>query len=87
MCLKEFTHNFGLDLHRTKNGGLNGGLNPTEESILSEILLEPKITKSEIAAKTGKSLRTVERHLAVLIEKGYVIRQGSRKSGQWKVIK
>ena len=75
------------ELHRTKNGGLNGGLNPTEESILSEILLEPKITKSEIAAKTGKSLRTVERHLAVLIEKGYVIRQGSRKSGQWKVIK
>ena len=69
------------------NGGINGGLNPTEELILSVLLSEPKISKPEIAAKIGKSLRTVERHLASLVEKEYIVRQGSKKTGQWKVLK
>lgn len=69
------------------NDGLNDGLNPTEEAIVSILLTEPKITKREIAAKIGKSLRTVERHLASLVEKEYIVRQGSKKTGQWKVLK
>ena len=64
----------------------NGGLNPTEEAIISEILLDPEITKPDIAAKTGKSLRTAERHLAALIEKGYIFARAP-KSGQWKIIR
>ena len=43
--------------------------------------------QTEIAVEIGKSVKTVERHLYALVEKGYIIRQGSKKTGQWKVIK
>ncbi len=68
-------------------GGLNGGLKPVEEKILEAILRNPKILKTEIADGIGTSLRTVERYINSLVEKGYILRKGSRKTGQWKVLK
>ena len=69
------------------NGDKNGELNPTEQTILSVLLMEPKIDRIGLSEKTGKSPRTVDRHIASLTEKGYIVRQGSKRSGQWKVIK
>ena len=55
--------------------------------ILEMMIRNPKISKADMAAEIGKSLRTVERRISVLLEMGYVVRQGSRKTGQWKVKK
>jgi len=51
------------------------------------MIRNPKVFKADIAAEIGKSLRTVERRINYLVELGYIVRQGSRKTGQWKVIK
>ena len=69
------------------NVGINVGLKPVDEKILEAILRNPKVLQNEIAVEIGKSVKTVERHLYALAEKGYIIRQGSKKTGQWKVIK
>ena len=69
------------------NDGLNVGLKPGEEEILEPVLKNPKILQVEIAAEIGKSVKTVERYLSSLVEKGYILRKGSKKTGQWKVLK
>ena len=69
------------------NDGLNVGLKPGEEEILELVLKNPKILQVEIAAEIGKSVKTVERYLSSLVEKGYILRKGSKKTGQWKVLK
>ena len=69
------------------NVGLNDGLKPGEEEILELVLKNPKILQVEIAAEIGKSVKTVERYLSSLVEKGYILRKGSKKTGQWKVLK
>ena len=70
-----------------KNVGINVGINKTEEAILEIILRDPKSSQKSIATEINKTQKTVERNLSKLIEKGYIVRQGSKKSGQWKVIK
>lgn len=70
-----------------ENGGLNGGLTHIDETILEIMIRNLKVFKADIAAEIGKSLRTVERRINYLVEMGYIVRQGSRKTGQWKVIK
>ena len=74
----------------TNNASYNQSDNrlpPAEIAIIEAILRNPKISKQDLATEINKSIRTVERHLAALIKKGYIIRQGSNKTGQWKVIR
>lgn len=69
------------------NVATNVDINKTEKDIMEIILREPRATYGVIAKKIEKTPKTVERNLSKLKEKGYVIRQGSKKSGWWKVIK
>ena len=69
------------------NVATNVDINKTEKDIMEIILREPRATYGVIAEKIEKTPKTVERNLSKLKEKGYVIRQGSKKSGWWKVIK
>lgn len=78
---------FNEDVVKAENVGLNVGLKPIEEEILELVLKNPKILQVELAAEIGKSIKTVERYLNSLVEKGYIIRKGSKKTGQWKVLK
>ena len=71
----------------SKNVGINVGINKTEETILQIIIRDPKASQVTIADEIGKTPKTVERNLSKLVEKGYIVRQGSKKTGQWKVIK
>ena len=53
-----------------------------------ELLREhPHLTLVEIAAQIGKSVRTVERASAKLINEGRLRRVGPRKGGHWEVLK
>lgn len=73
-----------------KVGG-NGGIN-TDESvgyeadIIRYVRLHPNATQRSINTATGVPLRTIQRIMSQLQKKGILIREGSRRLGQWKVI-
>ena len=69
------------------NGTLNGVLNGVLNSILTEIRGNNKITQKELAEKLGISIRTINRNIMFLRENGYIERIGSKKTGEWKIIK
>ena len=75
------------------NGGINDGisggisLSDIEIIVLSEMADSPHVTLATLAEKTGKSLRTIERVVKSLREKGIIERTGSNKSGSWLLVK
>ena len=74
----------------SKVGG-NGGIN-TDESvgyeadIIRYVRLHPNATQRSINTAIGVPLRTIQRIMSQLQKKGILIREGSRRLGQWKVI-
>ena len=74
----------------SKVGG-NGGIN-TDESvgyeadIIRYVRLHPNATQKSINTATKVPLRTIQRIMSQLQKKGILIREGSRRLGQWKVI-
>jgi predicted HTH transcriptional regulator len=58
-----------------------------QEKILSLIDKNPIITVNEIAEKLGKTERAVYKNLAKLKEMNIIDRVGSRKTGEWKILK
>jgi len=73
-----------------KVGG-DGGIN-TDESvgyeadIIRYVRLHPNATQRSINTAIGVPLRTIQRTMSQLQKKGILIREGSRRLGQWKVI-
>ena len=55
-----------------------------ENTILEYIKANNKISREEIARKTGKSIKTIERYLSKM--KSKVIFVGSGYSGYWKIL-
>lgn len=43
------------------------------------------MTKSEMATRIGKSEKTVQRIISSLMKKGVIEREGSNRTGHWKV--
>ena len=82
---------FNKEVLATMNVGINVGINvdldKMERFILDEIIKNPQITATELSTMIEKSKRTAERHIKALQEKGYIIREGSNKTGYWKVLK
>ena len=67
------------------NGMIKGTINELEANVLSWLKEDPHLTVAELVEKSGKSLRTVNRILASLKNKGLLWRVGSNKTGYWKV--
>ncbi|MCD8118670.1 MAG: putative DNA binding domain-containing protein [Lachnospiraceae bacterium] len=66
---------------------LNDTLNDTlEDKIIMAIDANFKVTQVQIAQITGYSLPTVKRAMKRLLDAGRIIRQGSKKNGEWKVV-
>lgn len=73
-----------------KAGG-DGGINTDESAgyeadIIRYVRLHPNATQRSINTAIGIPLRTIQRIMAQLQNKGILIREGSRRLGQWKVI-
>ncbi len=68
-------------------GYMNQELTVAEQAVLELLVFNPKATQAEAAAKVGVSKRTISRIFASLQERGYVTREGSNKTGIWKVVK
>ena len=66
---------------------MNVTLNGTEMTVLTILKQKPDISRDEIATKIAKTIRTVQRALDSLREKGYIERVGSKQNPYWKILK
>ena len=62
-------------------------LNGTEMAVLAILKQKPDSSRDEIADKISKTVRTVQRALDSLRDKGYIRRVGSKQAPQWEVLK
>lgn len=62
-------------------------LNSTERYVLAILKENSEISRDEIAIKTSKTIRTVQRALVSLTEKGYIKRIGAKRNSTWEVIR
>lgn len=69
------------------NIGLNVGLNKTEKKVIEILIENTSVTSAELAEKIGVTKRTIERAFKSLQEKKIIERIGSKRDGNWIVIK
>ena len=70
----------------TLNDGLNDGLNDRLKSTYGIIKANPGIQGKKIAELSGKSVPTIDRHIADLMQRGLIERRGSKKTGGYYAI-
>ena len=76
-----------IDQIDSKNVGLNVGLNKTEKKVIELLIENPGSTSIELAEKIGVTKRTIERTFKSLQEKKMIERVGSKKNGNWIVVR
>lgn len=83
--MKSSNHSFG-----TLNDDINGTLNNQPYEIFlklySTIEKNPGINRKTLANQLGISTRTLARYLSILIDKHYIIREGSKKTGGYRMV-
>ena len=62
-------------------------LNETQNRIIALIKQNPNITQKEMAKMLDISREKVKYHIAVLKENKFIVREGSTKKGNWKILK
>ena len=62
-------------------------LNITEQTVLMVLKQNPEISREEIAERVSKTVRTMQRSLVSLTEKGYIRRVGAKKHSTWGVLR
>ena len=67
--------------------GKGEALNITEQAVFAVLKQDPTISREEIAERVAKTVRTVQRALVSLTEKGYIKRVGAKKNSTWEVLK
>ena len=66
---------------------MNVGLNKTEKKVIEFLIENPSFTSDNLAEKIGVTKRTIERTLKKLQEKKMIERIGSKRDGNWIVIR
>lgn len=76
------------EFSKCQNGTLDDTLKITinELALLKWLTSEPKMTQTELAEKTGKSVRTIKREMLAMKEKGYIRRVNGKRNGKWEVL-
>ena len=69
------------------NVGLNVALNKTEKKVIELLIENPSITSVELAEIIGVTKRTIERTFKSLQEKKMIERIGSKRDGNWIVVR
>ncbi len=62
-------------------------LTKTQQYMLAEIRTNQRITKSHLAAVLGVSATTIDNGISRLKKEGYIVREGSNRTGYWKLQK
>lgn len=79
-------YSYDVEINKPQSQNLNRkicGLN--EIAVFDYLKSNPTASQKEIAKAIGKSVRTVESAVALLKEKGLLIREGAKKNGRWIV--
>lgn len=76
-----------IDQIDNKNVVLNVGLNKTEKKVIELLIENPSLTSIELAEKIGVTKRTIERSIKSLQEKKMIERIGSKRDGNWIVVR
>ncbi len=77
---------YGFFFEFSRNSAqLRSDLSEPELVIFNLLKNNERITKSELAVRIGRSERTVQRIITALMSKQLVVREGSNKSGYWRV--
>ena len=76
-----------LEQINNENVGLNVGLNKTEKKVIEILIENTSVTSAELAEKIGVTKRTIERAFKSLQEKKIIERIGSKRDGNWIVVK
>ena len=69
------------------NVGMNVGLNKTEKKVIELLIEDQSLTSIELSEKIGVTKRTIERAFKSLQEKNMIERIGSKRDGNWIVIR
>lgn len=69
------------------NVGLNVALNKTEKKVIELLIENPSVTSVELAEIIGVTKRTIERTFKSLQEKKMIERIGSKRDGNWIVVR
>ena len=70
-----------------KNVGLKVALNKTEKKVIELLIENPSVTSVELAEIIGVTKRTIERTFKSLQEKKMIERIGSKRDGNWIVVR
>ena len=65
----------------------NVGLNKTEKKVIELLIENPAYTSAELAKQIDVTRRTIERSFKTLQEKKMIERIGSKRDGNWIVIR
>ena len=65
----------------------NADISNIDNSILKLIMDRPNITQEELSNLLNVNIRTIKRHFKELIENDYIVRDGTNKTGCWKINK
>ena len=65
----------------------NVGLNKTEKKVIELLIENPSFTSIELSEKIGVTKRTIERTFKSLQEKKMIERVGSKRDGNWIVVR
>ncbi len=61
-------------------------LSKTEKAVYKLLKLQPDLTREEIAIEISKTVKTVQRALDGLKEKGLIARVGNTRTGYWEIL-
>ena len=61
-------------------------ISDAERKVLQILAINPLLTQTELAQKSGISIFTIKRMLPELRKKGLIKRTGSRRDGKWEVL-
>ncbi len=62
-------------------------MNKTEKKVIEFLIRNPAYTSAELAEKIGVTKRTIERTFKTLREKEMIERIGSKRDGDWIVVR
>ena len=79
--------NFKASANESLDEALNEALNDNEKLLLEILKENPTATQIKISNTIGISRSTVQRVLSDLTKKGYIERIGSKKFGEWHILK
>ena len=70
-----------------RNVGFSVVLNKTEKKVIELLIENPNLTSIELSEKIGVTKRTIERAFKSLQEKNMIERIGSKRDGNWIVVR